>query len=219
MLRYAARAIGPAGIFVDIGAGTGSTARAFAKRAGLDPSHCHLIEPDPKNFEIMREESPGYVCSNVAIAAISGEMTLYSYDDPSWRGSSKSNTLFREVLHDKGVQGKIYETKVQAKTIDRYLDDAGIAAADMIWMNCEGAEYEIFGEHLSWLHRTRILWVDLHGRSPHLLREFGAKRVKIFDLIAESGFELVGGHKRGDIPGMRGHATFLFERPSAQLND
>lgn len=212
MLRYAAHAVDPKGVFVDVGAGTGATARRFVEMAGFSPGNSFLLEPDPANFSILAEESPGYRNLQLGIAEQSGSMTLYSVDDPKWNGSSKSNTLYREVLAEKFPNHTITEHHIETLTMDDFCRREKIEKIEFVFFNCEGAEYDIFAHNANWLSNTRMVWVDFHGRSPVLHKRFAARRQDMYALFEHSGFSRVGGHKKEDIDGAKGHLTFLWER-------
>jgi FkbM family methyltransferase len=212
MLRYAAKTVDPDGVFIDVGAGTGTTARQFAELANLKPENCHLIEPEPANFAVMQRNAPGYVAVQAAIASRSGAVTIYSVDDPRWEGSSKSNTIYRDVLKEKFNDQLIVAHEIPAVTIGDYLRNNSIERVECLFFNCEGAEYELFDSDLDWLDRTRLLWIDLHGRSETLLRRHGDRRTGIYDKIVARGMTRVGGHRREDTLNARYHLSFLFER-------
>lgn len=212
MLRYAARSVNPNGIFVDVGAGTGETARRFAEMSGFSPSKSFLLEPDPSNFLILDKECTGYQNLQLGIAERSGSMTLYSVDDPKWKGSSKSNTLFREVLAEKFPNRPITEHHIETLTMDDFCRREKIEKIEFVFFNCEGAEYDIFAHNANWLSNTRMIWVDFHGHSSVLHKRFAARRQDMYALFEHSGFTRVGGHKREDIDGAKGHLTFLWER-------
>lgn len=213
MLRYVARSIDPRGIVVEVGAGSGRGTRRMAERVGLDPSRCYLIEACPENFSRMEAGCPGYRNLNLAVAAQDGSVKLYTVDDPRWDGSSKSNTIYGAALRHKFPGKKVNEIEVPARTLASIYAEHGLDRVEFLWLNCEGAEYQLFGGDNSFLDRTRFVWIELHGAAP-ILRQFVAEKYRIYDLMMEHGFERAGGHRRDDIGTTFGHLSYLFERPA-----
>lgn len=211
MLRYVARSIDPRGVMIDVGAGSGGGSRWMVEHAGLDPSHCYLIEACPENFSRMAAQCPGYRNLNLAVAAQDGSVKLYTVDDPRWDGSSKSNTIYGAALRHKFPDKQVNEIEVPARTLSSFYAEHGLDRVEFLWLNCEGAEYQLFGGDNSFLDRTRFVWIELHGAAP-ILRQFVAEKYRIYDLMMEHGFERVGGHRRDDIGATFGHLSYLFER-------
>ena len=212
MLRYAARVVDPSGVFVDIGAGTGETAREFVERTGMSPARSFLLEPDPTNYAILARKYPNYRNFQLAIAEKSGMVSLYSMDDPKWEGSSKSNTLYREVLAEKYPDRAIVEHRIEALTMDDFCRRERIEKIEFIFFNCEGAEYEIFSQGANWLRSSRMVWIDFHGHSRELLGRFAGRRRDMYELFESYGFTRVGGNRKDDIETVKGHLNFLWER-------
>ncbi len=211
MLRYVVRSIDPRGFMIEVGAGSGGGSRWMVEHAGLDPSHCYLIEACPENFSRMEAGCPGYQNLNLAVAAQDGSVKLYTVDDPRWDGSSKSNTIYGAALRHKFPGKKVKEIEVPARTLASIYAKHSLDRVEFLWLNCEGAEYQLFGGDNSFLDRTRFVWIELHGAAP-ILRQFVAETYRIYDLMMEHGFERVGGNRREDIGATFGHLSYLFER-------
>jgi len=54
---------------------------------------------------------------------------------------------------------------VQGRTLSRIIQDSGFGTVDLIKIDVEGAERELFQGDLSWLERTRAIAIEFHGDS------------------------------------------------------
>lgn len=213
--RYVSRSISPDAVYIEVGAATGATAEIFSRLASLKPQNCYLIEACPKNCEVMRKKIPGYRIFNFAVSDKIGQIPFYVYDDPAEPGSSRSNSLNKAILQQKKSAQEISEIMVPATTLNDFFRDNAISQCDYLFMNIEGAEYDVFAGDCSFLQKVRFFYVDLHYglyRGTKSAEEMIQTKLQIYDFLSSQRFTRVGGHLRDDISWYNGHLSFLWER-------
>jgi FkbM family methyltransferase len=214
MARYLGKALPEEPVFVEVGAGAQGSRDFFQTYTGVKPENCHLIEACPSNFEVLAEKYPDSHCHNLAISAENGMVSFYVYDDPAEGGSSRSNTLSREAAVDQFGEGDFREIQVPSRDLGTFFEENSLETVHLLFMNCEGAEYEIFRGSLDFLDNVQFLWLDLHGKWEPF-RELKAEKLRIYDLLVDRGFIRIGGHDREEIENAAYHMGFLWEREAA----
>jgi FkbM family methyltransferase len=208
--RYAARIIGTSGIFVEIGSATGASSIEFSKKYKIDPHKCYLVEACPENFKVMSEKAIGFNIFNYAITSKSGYIPFYVVDDPNEAGTSRSNTIDYESLKEKFPNRKISTVNVKSLNLSDFFSENNIAMVDYLFMNVEGAEYNIFSGNIDFLKKVKLFYMDLHGKSS-IYNAKKNEKLRIYDLLLEYGFEKIGGHTRENILNTDAHLSFFWE--------
>jgi FkbM family methyltransferase len=119
---------------IDIGANTGM----FVTRAKQLWPACHIVayEPEPANFATLldtigRNGLSGVIPVNAAVMAEPGSVTLYRHP---------RNIGGHSTVHSHSANS----VKVPAESLEQGLNRLPASAADLIKLDCEGAEGEIF---------------------------------------------------------------------------
>jgi|SRR5580704_8443384 FkbM family methyltransferase len=134
---------------VDAGAHIGIASILFARRYPL--SRIVAVEPEPSNFALLLKNIAPYKNIQPICAAIwkeTGEVTL---------GSSS--------VHPKGAF-QITEnggTRVRALTIDALMREADLQSIDLLKIDIEGSEKEVF-DSCNWISRVQVIAIELHDR-------------------------------------------------------
>ena len=212
--RYISKSIGQDAIYVELGAATGASAKKFCDFALLKPENCFLIEACPENVNVLRENLPGYQIFNYAISNKNGELPFYIYDDPNEPGSSRSNSINKIALQRKLRKGVVKKIVVPAITLKSFFKENSILYCDYLFMNVEGAEYDIFNGDCSFLQKLHFFYLDLHSGlygDAKNARDIIDIKLRIYDFICQNNFRRIGGFLRGDIMDYQGHLTFLWE--------
>jgi FkbM family methyltransferase len=145
-------------LIIDCGANIGATSRFFLQKY----PHCRVIsvEPGESNAEVCRRNVEGFgLRAQVLLAAVWGE------ESPLKIGRSP----------DQGIAGSMMEVRpaqsgekpdMTAMRIDGILDRAGFARADVVKIDIEGAEADVFtSQPERFLDRTDVVVIELHGPS------------------------------------------------------
>lgn len=98
----------------------------------------YALEPENENFNllkknIMKNKISGVKISNVALAGKSGERSLLLSPD----------SINHRLLEDAYAEEKDKAAKVQAVSLDDFLDRNGIVKAGLLKMDIEGGEFEV----------------------------------------------------------------------------
>jgi FkbM family methyltransferase len=143
---------------VDLGAHVGlATLRLLAKRPG---AKAIAVEADPVLIPRLRENLAGLPVEIVhaAIGPDVGERDFYRSDISSWGNSLEKQEWFQDAV------------KVPTTTLDALLDAQGIEAVDLLKVDIEGAEWELFAADPQ--ARAKAIVGEVHarkGRAPHEL--------------------------------------------------
>jgi FkbM family methyltransferase len=132
---------------VDAGAHIGMASILFACR--YPSAKIIAVEPEPSNFALLVRNTSSYKNITPICAALwkeDGEVTL---------GSSN--------VHPKGAfqiveNGK---TRVRAVTLDTLMRESGIGSIDILKVDIEGSEREVFA-HCDWIDKVRVIVIELH---------------------------------------------------------
>jgi FkbM family methyltransferase len=119
---------------VDLGAHIGlATLRLLARRPD---AHVIAVEADPRLVGRLRRNvaSLPVTVVHAAIAGASGSRTLYRSDDSAW-----GNALRRTLPWQQGVE-------VPALSLGDLLEQQGLAEVDLLKVDVEGAEWELFAD-------------------------------------------------------------------------
>jgi FkbM family methyltransferase len=134
---------------VDAGAYVGFTAVFFAKR--YPGARIIAIEPSPENVALLRENCARYPQVTVVEGALwyePGSLELEFSKRGSWATQVRAATT----------------GKVRAMTVSDVMKEHGIPEIDLLKIDIEGAEREIFSRPLPWLEKVGTLVCELHGK-------------------------------------------------------
>lgn len=141
---------------IDCGANIGATARFFLEKY----PQCHVvaIEPDPSNAEVCRRNLAGFGArAQVLLSAVWGQETPLKVERLPGQTTAGSMMVVRPARPGE-------TSDMTALRIDGILDRAGIAHADVVKIDIEGAEADVFVcQPERFLDRTGTLAIELHG--------------------------------------------------------
>jgi FkbM family methyltransferase len=134
---------------VDAGAHIGIASILFARRYPL--SKIIAIEPEPSNFALLLKNTSPYknilpICA--ALWKEDGEVSLGNSD-----------------VHPKGAFQIVENagTRVRAVTIDTVMRETGIQSIDILKVDIEGSEREVFAS-CNWIDNVHVIAIELHDR-------------------------------------------------------
>jgi FkbM family methyltransferase len=136
------------GVIVDAGANVGFSSIYYANRYPQAKVVC--VEPESSNAMMLRKNMAYYPNSLVVEAALWSENGPVSLVDPGLGAWG-----FRTVPGASHVQGI---------TVDRLMDQCGIRYIDLLKIDIEGAEAEVFADPSRWLGRVGAIAIEPHDR-------------------------------------------------------
>jgi len=137
------------GLIVDGGANAGYVSVYFANR--YPNAHIIAVEPEPSNCEILRRNTSRYPNVTVLQAAIWPKKMALEIENGE---ASKMGFRMRET--------ELQEGTVEALTIDDIIGLQNAKMIDILKLDIEGAEKELFSGQPQWLGRVRMVIIELH---------------------------------------------------------
>jgi FkbM family methyltransferase len=175
----------PPSTIVDLGANTGLAARWFLNR--WPQTRIAAVEPQEGNLEVLRDN----------VARFDGQVTVV----PAAVGATRRTAVLHTTTGEYGFTmvgeptgGTTYTVPVV--TMRDVLDAAGFDTIDLLKVDIEGAERELFADCAEWIHLVRAMVVECHGdyRVDDLLADLtragGAFTVVDRDAKPAWGFEV-----------------------------
>jgi FkbM family methyltransferase len=148
--EYDFRAIERPRVIVDAGANIGLASIVFANR--YPEAKIFAIEPERDNFSLLADNVRPYDNIVPLQAALWGENTTINMVDP---GAGAWGFMTEPA-------GEGHATP--AITVDRLMRDHGIDHVDVLKVDIEGAEKEVFADTAAWIDRVDSIIVELHER-------------------------------------------------------
>lgn len=154
-------------VIVDAGANIGLASIYFASK--YPAAKIIAIEPEASNFQLLQRNVAPYATIVPVQAALwdhNGEIDLV---DP---GLGKWGFTAKEEAPD-GWPPSGFCHKVTAITVDGLMDLYELERIDVLKIDIEGAEKEVFADTSAWIERVDTLIVELHERNkPGCNRSF-----------------------------------------------
>jgi len=146
---------------LDAGANIGLASVYFANR--FPDARIVAVEPESNNFEMLRMNTrryPNIRCVRAAVWSRAGRLGIENRDDKSWAFRfSESRATRGEVKATAG------DETVEAIDIDHLAERWNQGRAfDLLKIDIEGAEKEVFAAGGEWLDRSRSIVVECHDR-------------------------------------------------------
>jgi FkbM family methyltransferase len=150
-------------VIVDAGAYIGLSTAFFAIR--YPDAKIIAIEPDGESFELLGKNTAGFTNVHIVQAALwtdSGSVSLTDPGDGAWSfrvsESDLSDAPICEVNSERSV------TSVQAITVVDIMRDYGLNRIDLLKVDIEGSEKEIFANADPWIDCVDAICMELHDR-------------------------------------------------------
>jgi FkbM family methyltransferase len=147
----------PPRTIVDAGAHIGLASVWFANR--FPDARIVAVEPDAENFELLRHNAAAYPQIEPVQAALWSVETELDLVDPglgTWG-------FMTSPVGDPSPPGE-HRQRVRALTIDALMREHRLDHIDVLKLDVEGAEREVFTAAGPWLEGTDLLIVELHER-------------------------------------------------------
>ena len=146
---------------VDVGANIGMVSIFYANR--YPNARIVAVEAEPSNFEILLQNVKHY--SNIlpfhaALWDRDGQVSLIA-------PGGNEDTAFKVGFAVHAGEG----VPVRAITVRTLMKEAGISSIDLLKIDIEGAEKEVFETASDWIDNVRCLAIELHDRFKPGCRE------------------------------------------------
>jgi len=142
-------------VIIDAGANIGLTSLVFANR--FPGAKIIAIEPEQSNYDVLEKNIAPYPNVVAVQAAVWNKNGMVNIVDPglgNWgfQVGNGNEDGPRNIMQCPGV------------TIDRIMQDHGVDYIDILKMDIEGGEKEVFEDAAGWIDKVGLLTVELHDR-------------------------------------------------------
>lgn len=137
---------------IDVGANIGLASRALARR--YPAARIVAVEFEPENFaQLLRNTAglPQVQCVHAALWPRDGTIAVANPHAAKWAHRPQAS----EASDGAAIRAVSATTLMNELAIDR---------VDLLKIDIEGSEYELFGEPAPWLDRVGTLAIELHDR-------------------------------------------------------
>jgi FkbM family methyltransferase len=148
------------GLIIDCGANVGYSAAYFLSR--FPTARLIALEPDPANFQVLRENLAPYGdrCTALSTAVWSGSTDLVPGDQPFRDGREWARTV---RAAKKGEQATI-----PAVDIGSLLSGSGAERISILKVDIEGSETEVFSKNYEgWIGKVDNMVIEIHDQAAH----------------------------------------------------
>ena len=176
-------------VILDLGAYIGISALAFAK---MFPSALIIaVEPSHENLAVLQMNVANYANIRILPGAVWHKCTTAELFN---RNTGESGLT---ITPSDPAALQMAQNEVQCYTIANIMDRFGLEFVDLIKMDIEGAELDIFRDPAPWIGKVRCLAVELHDRfRPGCTDALNGLRCH-FDKITMSGEKVIAFAKAG----------------------
>jgi FkbM family methyltransferase len=177
--------LGVVTVVVDLGANTGQSAAYF--NAHFPAALFLCVEPVAESVRVLSMNASGrnWIVEQAAIGAIDGEVELGL---SGWWGSA---SVVPHVWTARQRRRNRFESRLRLEnrivpriSMNTLLEKHGLHNVDVVKIDIEGAEYELFGSHLEWLDRVRCVVIEFHSKY--------VEAENIRQRLRDSGFDQIG---------------------------
>jgi FkbM family methyltransferase len=161
---------------IDLGANIGLASLYLAN--AYPSARIFAVEPNRENFELMKGNLKDLIrenrCVPIQAAVWSSRRALTV--DPQWLPDAYNAYRLREQPSRQAALDQ-----VQGFTMEEILASSAFQQVDLLKVDIEGAEVELFRNDLGWLDRVGAIAIEFHGRSrdesgfDQMLTEHGFK--------------------------------------------
>jgi FkbM family methyltransferase len=167
---------------IDAGANIGMSSIYFANK--YKGAVIIAIEPEESNYVLLKRNTKNYTNIITIKAALWNkpeEISLYD--------TNLGNFGFMVGKNDAEMKPsiKIKKHNTSTITIDEIIKNINIDFIDIIKIDIEGSEKEVFESCNNWITKTNCLIIELHERMKKGCNKAFFKNIKMFDQIGKHG--------------------------------
>jgi len=175
-------------VIIDAGANIGLASVYFAKK--FPNAKIISIEPENNNYFFLEQNTKSYSNITTIQAALwdkVGEIELPNVSLDSWDFNTSDASDDGELSVPTTTKLGLKMQSVKTVTVESLLSDYSLGTIDVLKIDIEGAEKEVFQNHSSWINDVSSIIVELHERMKRGCEaEFG-NIAKKFDEVAVNG--------------------------------
>jgi FkbM family methyltransferase len=148
---------------VDLGANIGLAAAYFAGRFPTAEIVC--VEPDEGNFRMLQTNIEGYGRISALHAAVWPEPGVLQIVDSTDEGAPLKSWSIQVRPVQAGGEGPGAGRHIPALTIPDIMERAGFPRIDLLKVDVEGSELELFSRQAdAWIERVDMLVIETHDK-------------------------------------------------------
>jgi len=148
----------PPKVIIDAGANIGLASVLFANR--YPDAKIIAIEPENSNFELLKQNVAPYPNIIPLHAALWHKNEKINLIDP---GLGKWGFITEANTSSGSLPGQICHT-VMAMTLEKIMTDHNLSKINILKIDIEGAEKEVFSDTSAWIEKIDSLIIELHER-------------------------------------------------------
>ncbi len=152
-LQYDVPLPGAPKFIIDAGANIGLSAVFFANK--FPAARIIALEPEDSNFELLKKNTSGYPQVTPLKGALWNEHKQICLVDP---GDGNHGFQTSDGLHPDGRQRGL----VQALSINSLMEKMGVNHVDLLKIDIEGSEKEVFETSATWIGKVDVIMAELH---------------------------------------------------------
>jgi FkbM family methyltransferase len=153
----------PPRVIVDAGAYTGLSTAFFAMR--YPDAQIIAIEPDELNFGLLLLNTAGFANVRAVHAGLWTESGMITLTDPGWGAwglrVKESHNEDRDINLPSALKAG---TSIRAVTIPELMREYDLERIDLLKLDIEGSEKEIFSDAGPWISSVEAICLELHDR-------------------------------------------------------
>jgi FkbM family methyltransferase len=145
---------------IDAGANIGLASIYFANK--FPQAKIIAIEPEVSNFELLKKnvsKYPNIIPLQAALWDTIGQIDLLDtgLGNNAYMVNQLDSTIIKTPKHD-------FRNVVSTVTIEKILEDYNLDRVDILKMDIEGAEKEVFNSSKNWIQKVDAIIIELHER-------------------------------------------------------
>ena len=168
-------------VIIDAGANIGLTSVFYSNK--YPQAKIIAIEPEISNFQVLQKNTNPYPNIATLNAALWGRNGTINLIDP---GVGQDGFVASDIGGFGGQTGKA----VPAFTIDKIMSDFKLTYVDILKIDIEGAEKEVFADPSAWIQKVGVIVIEFHDRMKS-----GCSRA-VYSAVKDFEFEW---HKEGTV--------------------
>jgi FkbM family methyltransferase len=161
---------------VDAGANIGASPIYYANR--FPGARVVAIEPDPANYAILRSNVSRWPQITPVHAALWPEDAMVELSDHGY-----GTWGYQATVSQDGT--------IPAMSMDWLLESTGLERVDLLKIDIEGAERDLFDAAGDWIHRVRAIVIELHDQQTPGCDEAFTKATRDFQVRSTHGEHVI----------------------------